>query len=246
MYIFDWVFLFGPLVGWAVSRGESRGLGSLFSRQPMCDGWGCVPAQFVVWPKVHRLLDRSDGLGANEMCISKSVHQAGCSPACPSTVSVPPVWATATLPLQEAVQAPAGWSGPGSHQIAAFPLGPCVLKTLYVPFRSKVSISPSPTGLLTAIPCLFSKARRSGSSSSQCRTQAEESDMGLRIVLCENFYSLIISQFVGHPPGGYGIWLYCESAPPAPLVVSFLMFLVLVASVFFISDCSADVILVCS
>lgn len=221
MYIFDWVFLFGPLVGWAVSRGESRGLGSLFSRQPMCDGWGCVPAQFVVWPKVHRLLDRSDGLGANEMLTvnSKSVHQAGCSPACPSTVSVPPVWATATPASPGGCPKPAGWSGPGSHQIAAFPLGPCVLKTLYVPFRSKVSISPSPTGLLTVCPVYSPKPDVQGTHLPSAGLQAEESDMGLRIVLCENFYSLIISQFVGHPPGGYGIWLYCESAPPAPLVV---------------------------
>ena len=80
-----------------------------------------------------------------------------------------------------------------------------MLKTLYVPFRSKVSISPSPTGLLTVCPVHSPKPDVQGTHLPSAGLQAEESDMGLRIVLCENFYSLIISQFVGHPPGGYGI-----------------------------------------
>lgn len=49
-----WVELgLSPLMGWATSRGVSRGgcgvfiksLGSLSA-----NGWGCVPTQFVVWP----------------------------------------------------------------------------------------------------------------------------------------------------------------------------------------------------
>ena len=46
----------GPLVGRAVSRGMSKGgcglrktLGSLSA-----DGWGCVPAQFVVCPEASQ------------------------------------------------------------------------------------------------------------------------------------------------------------------------------------------------
>ena len=149
---------------------------------------------------------------------SNSVHQAGCSPVCPSPVSVPPVWATATPASPGDWSKPAGWSGPGSYQIAAFALGPSVLKTLCVPFRSKVSISSSPIGLLTACPAPSSKPDVQGTHLPSAGLQAEESDVGLRTLLCKNLYSLIIPQFVGHSPGGYGIWLSCESAPPGPLV----------------------------
>ena len=69
---------------------------------------------------------------------------------------------------------------PRLPSIAAFPLGPCVLKTLYVPFRSKVSISPSPTGLLTVCPVHSSKPDVQGTHHPSAGLQAEESDMGLR------------------------------------------------------------------
>ena len=31
---------------------------------------------------------------------------------------------------------------------------------------------------------------------------------------CANFFGVILLQSVGHPPGGYGICLYCDCAPP--------------------------------
>ena len=34
----------------------------------------------------------------------------------------------------------------------------------------------------------------------------------------ENFFGIIVLQFVGHPPGGYGIWFYCDCAPPTILL----------------------------
>ena len=30
----------------------------------------------------------------------------------------------------------------------------------------------------------------------------------------ENFFGIIVLQFVGHPPGGHGIWFYRNCAPP--------------------------------
>ena len=29
----------------------------------------------------------------------------------------------------------------------------------------------------------------------------------------DNFFGIIVFQFVGHPPIGYGIWFYCDCAP---------------------------------
>ena len=41
----------------------------------------------------------------------------------------------------------AGRSGPGSYQMTAFALGPRACEILCVPFKSEVSIFPSPVGL---------------------------------------------------------------------------------------------------
>ena len=35
---------------------------------------------------------------------------------------------------------------------------------------------------------------------------------------CKNFFGIIVFQSVGHLPGGYGIWFYCDCAPPTVLL----------------------------
>jgi len=38
----------------------------------------------------------------------------------------------------------------------------------------------------------------------------------------ENFFGIIVLQSVGHSPGGYGIWIFCDCAPPTILLWLFL------------------------
>ena len=65
------------------------------------------------------------------------------------------------------------------------------------------------------VPLAF-KAKCSGGFSFRCQTLRSGCLMwGSELsFLWENLYHVIIFQFVGHPPGGYGIWLYCECTPP--------------------------------
>ena len=45
--------------------------------------------------------------------------------------------------------------------------------------------------------------------------QTEKPDVGLRtFTKVENFFGIIVLQFVDSPPGGYGIWFYHDCAPP--------------------------------
>lgn len=133
---------------------------------------------------------------------SKSVHQAGCLPACPSTADPKPPSVSHSHPcLPGGCPKPAGWSGPGSHQIAAFPLGPCVLKTLYVPLGVKSLFPPVRLRAFDCMPCLFSKARRSGNlgpvPDSRLRSLIWGSELS-----CARTSGLVISQFVLSPTWG--------------------------------------------
>ena len=59
-------------------------------------------------------------------------------------------------PLQKTLR-PASRSGSGSYQISAFALHPGVGEILCVPFKSEISVSPSPVGLPILSPaCLQS------------------------------------------------------------------------------------------
>ena len=91
---------------------------------------------------------------------------------------------------------PAGRSGPGSCQITAFALGPGVCEILCEPFKSKVSISPNPLGLL--------KLSLTGLQSQML--------WGFILTwgsvlsrLWENLCNAIILQFVGHSPRAMGL-----------------------------------------
>ena len=62
-------------------------------------------------------------------------------------VSLSPKWATATPPhLQGDPPSSTGRSGLGSYRVTAFTLGPGAQEILCVPFKSEVSLSPSPWG----------------------------------------------------------------------------------------------------
>ena len=64
-----------------------------------------------------------------------------------TSVCVPRMSHSCPPPLQDSPR-PAGRSDPGSYQITAFALGPSACWILCVPFKSEVSISPSPVELL--------------------------------------------------------------------------------------------------
>ena len=95
------------------------------------------------------------------------------------------------------------------------PLGPDVHTTLCVPSKSGVSVSPSPVKVLESILLGF-KVWLSRNSSSCCQTLRLGSLMwgsepSLQWV---DFCGVSVLQFVSHPPNSYGIWFYCDCAPP--------------------------------
>ena len=95
------------------------------------------------------------------------------------------------------------------------------------------------------IPLAF-KVWSSGNSSSHCRTSrlgslTWGSEPSLQWV---NFRGISVLQFVSHPPSGYGIWFYCDCAPPT--VSLWLLLCLWMWGIFFgefkclpVDDCSA-------
>ena len=110
---------------------------------------------------------------------------------------------------------PAGRQGPGFYQITAFALGPGACEILCIPFRSEVSIVPSPAELLQLSP--VGKDKCSGGSSSGCQTPrlgglTWGSEFSL---LWENLCNIIILWFVGCHLGGtdFGSWIISRVCP---------------------------------
>ena len=95
------------------------------------------------------------------------------------------------------------------------------------------------------IPLAF-KVWFSWNSSSRCQTPRLRSLMwgsepSLQWV---DFCGIIVLQFVGHPPSGYGTWFYCDCAPPT--VSLWLLLCLWMWGIFFgefqcllVDDCSA-------
>ena len=81
-----------------------------------------------------------------------------------------------------------------------------MLKVLFVPFKIGASVSPVLWKSYDQIPLAF-KVRFPGDSQFFCQVPrlgsltwgSEPSQQW------ENFFGIIVLQFVGHPPGGYGI-----------------------------------------
>ena len=91
----------------------------------------------------------------------------------------------------------------------------CAHRVLFVPFKSGVSVFP-----VLWKPCnqilLGFKVRFPGDSQSLCWIPRLGS-----LMWCsepsqqwENFFVIIVLPFVGHPPSRFGIWFYCDYAPP--------------------------------
>ena len=173
--------------------------------------------------EVHRLLDGSDGLGANEprcqlstaavftrLDVPQCVHHQ-C--LCPQCEPQPP------LPLQETGRNQQGGLAQAPIKLLLLFWVPVCLRLCVCLLGVKSLFPPVLQGSwLYALLVLQSQTFRElifPVLDSRLRSLM----WGSELFLCKNLYSLIIPQFVGYPPGGYGIWVYCESAPPGPLVV---------------------------
>ena len=100
---------------------------------------------------------------------------------------------------------PAGRSGPGSYGVTALPWVPMQAKPCVRPPRVE-TVSPSPVELLHSSPTGLQSQVLWGSSS-PCQTPRLGSLVwGSELsLLWENLCDIIIFQFVGRPPGAYGI-----------------------------------------
>ena len=204
-----------PLVGRVMSRRVFIGgswlrmtLGSL-----SVDGWGCVPTLLVVWPEVswHWSLQ---AIGWGSVSVPKWQLSGELMPKsipwgihcqCPCLHSEPQL--TPTSPGDP--PRPAGRSGLGSYGGTALPWVPVHMKTCVPPARVKSLFLPFPWSSCTQALLSF-KAECSGGPSSRCQTPSLESLMWSSefSLLWENLCNIIIFQFVGRPPGRYGIGLY--------------------------------------
>ena len=101
---------------------------------------------------------------------------------------------------------PAGRSGPVSYRIIAFALGPIVREILCMPFKSEVSISCSPLGLLKLSPTVLQSQMLWGLLFLVQDPWAGEPDVGLRSLtpVGEPLY-YNYSPIHGSPTQGYEI-----------------------------------------
>lgn len=102
---------------------------------------------------------------------------------------------------------PERMSGPGFYQITAFAMGSGAHKILCMPFKSEVSISYSPLGVLKLSPTGL-KSQLFWGLSSQCRSPRP--GMGLRILtpVGEPLYYDYYPVCPRSATSGYGTWLY--------------------------------------
>ena len=107
---------------------------------------------------------------------------------------------------------PAGRSNSGFYGVTALSWVPVHMKPCVSPPRVE-SVSPISTELLhlRAPALLHSKPNALGAPPPNARPLGWEPDVGLKTHSCGKIYlfsNMIIFQFVGCPPDGYGIWLY--------------------------------------
>ena len=137
-------------------------------------------------------------------------------------------------------------SGPVSFDVTAiFPLVLVYMCPCACSPRVEFLFPPVLCNFFYQTPLVF-KARFSGVSSSCCQTPRLGSlKWGSEISLqWENFCSIIVFQFVGHPPVGHEIWFYCYCTPPTMSLWLFFVFgcrvsFLVCYSIFIVSDCSA-------
>ena len=112
------------------------------------DAWGWVPSLLVVWPEVTQHWSLQWLFGGANGGLWVGSHQGVLPRTSAASVLVLMVRHSHPLPLQETlqhqhvslVQSPMG--------SLLFPLGPYAHTTLWVPSKSRVSVSPSPVEVL--------------------------------------------------------------------------------------------------
>ena len=180
------------------------------------------------------------------MVDSRKAHTKEYFPELLLPVSLSPWWATAAPCL---CRRPSNTSRQAWLSLlwghCSFPMGPDVHTTLCVPFKSGVSVSPSPVKVLQSSPSslpslilweffLLLPDPRLGSLT-------WGSEPSLQWV---DFCGISVLQFVSHPPNSYGIWFYCDCA--SPTVSLWLLLCLCIWRIFFgefrclsVDDCSA-------
>ena len=99
----------------------------------------------------------------------------------------------------------------------SFPLGPDVCKILFVPSKSRVSVSPveSPMEALQSnLAGLKIRFHKDSYSLCQIPRQGNLTWGSEPSQQWENFFGSVVLQFVDCPPGEHGIWFCCDYAPP--------------------------------
>ena len=152
------------------------------------------------------------------MAASRTPHADEYSPVPLPPVSLSLQWATAALHLpQETLQDQQVGLAYASIKSLLFPLGPGAHETLCAPSKSGVSVSPSPLELLRSSPAGLQSQMLWGFL--LLMPDHWSLTWGLRTLTpMGEPYNIIICQFVGHLPSGYGIWLWMQ--PSYRLVVA--------------------------
>ena len=116
---------------------------------------------------------------------------------------------------------------PSSYQITSSVLRPSAGEALCAPFKSVISISPSPLGLLHLSPAALQNQVLWGPIFPVLDPWAGEPNVGLRTLTPVGKPLQYNYSPVGHPVAGYGIWLYQESTSSSHLIVisSFCLYL---------------------
>ena len=94
------------------------------------------------------------------------------------------------------------------------PLGCDAHTTLCVPSKSGVSVSPSPVKVLQSNPASIQSLILWEFLFPLLDPQVGKPDMGLRTFTPVGGLLWYNCSPVCHPPNGYGIWFYCDCAPP--------------------------------
>ena len=179
------------------------------------DGWGWVPSLLVVWPEATQLWRLPSSL-VGLMADSWRTHTKEYFPELLLPVSLSQQWITAIPCL---CRRPSNTSRQVWFSLlwghCSFPW--VLMHTLLCvcPPRVDSLFPPVLSKSCNQIPLAF-KVWFSRNSSSCCQIPRLGSlTWGSEPALqCVDFCGIIVLQFVSHPPSGYGIWFYCDCAPP--------------------------------
>ena len=204
------------------------------------DGWGWVSSLLVVWSEATLHWSLQTPWALEGLTPRSTSQNLCCQCPCPCCELQPPP-ASAEDPLTLAGRSASvsyGVTAPSPWVLMHTPLCVCLprVESLFPPVLSK-SFNQIPVAI---------KVWFSGNSSSRCWTPRLGSlTWGSEPSLqWADFCGIIVLQFVSHPPNGYGVWFYCDCAPPT-ISLRFLLCLWM-SDIFFgefqclpVDDCSA-------